>query len=182
MKTLKTLAMVSLAMFAMQGSAFAQSKIAVVNIQKIMSESSAAKSIRTQLETKQKAYQAEISKKEEAMQKEEQALSQERATLSKEAFEKKVNDFRTKATAMQKDVQTKKATLDGAFEKALNDIQKVVNDIIVEMAKEKGFNVAIPSSQLLYADPSMDITSDVSTKLNAKLPNVTVNFSAPAAK
>jgi MazG family protein len=78
-----------------------------------MRDSTAAKSIRTQLESKQKAYQAEISKKEEEMQKEEQSLSSQRETLSKEAFEKKVDAFRTKATTMQKDVQGKKATLEG---------------------------------------------------------------------
>jgi Skp family chaperone for outer membrane proteins len=178
MNSIKTLALAAVATIALQGTALAEgTKIAVVNIQSIMKDSTAAKSIRTQLEAKQKAYQAEIAKKEEAMQKEEQELSGQRATLSKEAFEQKVNAFRTKATAMQKDVQDKKATLDGAFEKALNDVQKAVNDIITEQAKEKGFNIAIPSSQLLYAEPGMDITAEVLTKLNAKLPNVTVNFS-----
>lgn len=177
MNCVKTLAIAAIATLALQGSAFAEgSKIAIVNIQSIMRDSTAAKSIRTQLESKQKAYQAEISKKEEEMQKEEQSLGSQRETLSKEAFEKKVNAFRTKATSMQKDVQGKKATLDSAFEKALNDVQKVVNDIITELAKSKGFNVAIPSSQLLYAEPEMDITSEVLTKLNAKLPNVTVKF------
>lgn len=177
MNAVKTLAIAAIATLTMQGTALAEgSKIAIVNIQSIMRDSTAAKSIRTQLESKQKAYQAEISKKEEAMQKEEQELANQRATLSKEAFEQKVDAFRQKATTMQKDVQDKKATLDAAFEKALNDIQKVVNEIITDLAKEKGFNVAIPSSQLLYAEPDMDITAEVLSKLNAKLPNVTVNF------
>ncbi len=177
MNSIKTIALAAIVSIAMHGAALAEgTKIAVVNIQSIMKDSTAAKAIRTQLETKQKAYQAEIAKKEEAMQKEEQELSGLRTTLSKEAFEEKVNAFRQKATAMQKDVQGKKATLDAAFEKALNDVQKAVNEIITEQAKEKGFNVAIPSSQLLYAEPGMDITAEVLTKLNAKLPSVTVDF------
>lgn len=177
MNSLRTLAIAALVSIAMHGSALAEgTKIAVVNIQNIMRDSTAAKSIREQLESKQKAYQAEISKKEEQMQKEEQELANQRTTLSKEAFEQKFNAFRQKATTMQKDVQQKKATLDGAFENALNDIQKVVNEIITSLAKEKGFNVAIPSSQLLYAEPEMDITAEVLTQLNAKLPKITVNF------
>ena len=154
----------------------AQTKIAIVDIQKIMRDSTAAKSVRTQLDSKQKAYQAELKKKEASMQKEEKSLAGQRATLSPEAFEKKVQAFRTKATGIQKDVQTKKAALDRGFEKALNNIQKEVNAIITALAKEKGFNLAIPSGQLLYAEPSMDVTSEVLTRLNKKLPKVSVSF------
>lgn len=156
--------------------AMAETNIAIVDIQQIMRDSSAAKSVRTQLESKQKAYQAELKKKEEAMQKEEQSLASQRATLSPEAFEKKVNDFRKKATEMQQDVQKKKAALDKGFEKALNEIQSTVNSIITELAKEKGFNVAIPSGQLLYHEPGMEITSEVLDRLNKKLPKVSVSF------
>jgi len=101
--------------------ALAETKVAIVDIQKIMRESSAAKSVRSQLESKQKAYQAELKKKEASMQKEEKALAGQRATLSPEAFEKKVQAFRQKATGIQKDVQEKKAALDRGFEKALNN-------------------------------------------------------------
>lgn len=156
--------------------AMAATKVVVVDIQKIMRESTAAKSVRTQLESKQKAYQAEIKKKEEAMQKEEKSLAGQRATLSPDAFEKKVKDFRKKATKMQKDVQKKKSALDRGFEKALNNIQDVVNEIITELAKEKAFHMAIPSGQLLYAEDGMDITADVLKRLNKKLPKVNVDF------
>ena len=162
--------------FGLSAPATAETKIAVVDIQKIMRDSTAAKSVRTQLETKQKAYQAEIKKKEGDMQKQEQQLAKQRNTLSPEAFQKKVEEFRKKATTMQKDVQKKKAALDRGFEKSLNDIQKVVNEIITAQAKEKGFQIAIPSGQLLYAEPSMDITSTVLSQLNAKLPKVSVSF------
>lgn len=160
----------------------ATSNIAVVNIQEIMRDSTAAKSVREQLEAKQKTYQTEISKKEEAMQKEEQELMKQRSVLSKEAFEEKATAFRTKATDMQKDVAAKKATLDMAFERALNDIQKVVTDIITDMAKEKSFQVALPSSQLLYAEPGMDISAEVLKRLNSKLPKVSVKFEKPKDK
>ncbi len=156
-------------------------KIAVVNIQNVMRDSSAAKAIREQLEAKQKSYQSDISKQEDALQKDKQELDKQRTALSKEAFEGKVKDFQNKVTDMQKQVQTKKMTLDSAYEQSIGQIQKTVGDIIGEMAKEKGFSLAIPSSQLLYADPTMDITADVTKRLNDKLPNYSVKFDAPAA-
>ncbi len=155
--------------------------IAVVNIQQIMKDSTAAKTVREQLESKQKSFQAEITKKEEGLKKEDQELGKQKSVLAKDAFDKKISEFRTKATSVQKDVQAKKALLDGAFEHSLNDIQKVVTDIIADLAKEKGFVVAVPTSQILYADKSLDISSDVLDRLNKKLPKLDVKFEEKSA-
>ena len=163
---------------------FAEDKqpIAVVNIQYVMKESTAAKSVREQLENKQKTYQADITKKEEALQKEDKELGKQKGVLSKEAFEEKARAFRTKATDMQKDVQSKKALLDSAFERSLNDIQKVVTEIISDISKEKGFVIAVPTSQILFADTKLDISAEVLERLNKKLTKLDVKFDAPAAK
>ncbi len=164
--------------YAPAASAADAPAIAVVNIQQIMKDSTAAKSVREQLENKQKAFQGEITKKEEQLQKEDQELGKQRSVLAKEAFEEKARAFRTKATDMQKEVQSKKAMLDNGFERALSDIQKAVTEIITDLSKEKGFSLAIPTSQILYADPTMDISSEVLVRLNKKLPKLDVKFDA----
>ncbi len=61
---------------------------------------------------------------------------------------------------------------------SLGDIQKVVTDIITDLAKEKGFIVAMPTSQTLYADPKLDISDEVLKRLNEKLPKFDVKFDA----
>lgn len=155
--------------------------IAVVNIQQIMKDSTAAQNVREQLEGKQKAFQSDISKKQEALQKEDQELGKQRSVLSKSAFEEKATKFRAKATEVQKEVQSKKALLDNAFERALNEIQKATVDIISDLAKEKGFSVAIPTSQTLFADTKLDISTEVLTRLNQKLPKLEVKFDEPKA-
>lgn len=156
--------------------------IAVVNIQQIMKDSTAAQSVREQLQSKQKSFQAEITKKEEQLQKEDQELGKQRSVLSKEAFEEKARSFRSKATEVQKEVQSKKSMLDGAFERALGDIQSATTGIIADMAKEKGFIMAVPTSQILYADTKLDISAEVLKRLNEKLPKLDVKFEAPEKK
>jgi Skp family chaperone for outer membrane proteins len=42
------------------------------------------------------------------------------------------------------------------------------------MSADKGFAVAIPSSQALYADTKLDITEEVLSKLDKELPDVKV--------
>ena len=183
MKKLTLASAITLAMFAFAPVAMAAdaNTIAVVNIQQVMRDSTAAQNVREQLESKQKVFQAELSKKEEELQKEDQELGKKRSVLSKEVFDDKVTKFRAKATDVQKEVQSKKAMLDGAFERALAEIQKVVSDVITDMSKEKGFIIAIPTSQILYADTKLDISSEVLTRLNKKLPKLDVKFDAPAA-
>ncbi len=60
-----------------------------------------------------------------------------------------------------------------------DEIQKAVTGIVADMAKEKGFSIAIPTSQILYADPKLDITDEVLKRLNQKLPKLDVKFDAP---
>jgi Skp family chaperone for outer membrane proteins len=156
--------------------------IATVNYQLLMSSSTAAKSAHEQIETKMKSMQSEIGKKDETFQKEHQDLEKQRSVLSKDAFEQKKRGFTDKVTSAQKEVQSKRAMLDGASERAGNEIQKAITDIIAEMAKEKGFAVALPTSQILYADSKLDITNEVLEKLNKKLPKVDVKFEAAAKK
>lgn len=150
--------------------------VAVLNIQEIMRESLAAKAIRQKLESKQKSFQSELSQKEQELQEKERTLAKQRSVLTGEEFEKRVKDFRAQATKAQRDVQTKKAKLDKAFAEALASIQKSVTSIVADMAKEKKFSVVMPTSQLLYADPALDITDQVLTELNKRLPTVNVNF------
>lgn len=152
--------------------------IATVNYQLLMSSSTAAKNAHEQIENKMKSMQSEISKKDEKFQKDHQELEKQRSVLSKDAFEDKMRKFTNDVTKAQKEVQSKRAMLDGASERAGNEIQKAISDIIAEMAKEKGFSIAVPTSQILYADSKLDITNDVLERLNKKLPKVDVKFDA----
>ena len=166
-----------LASFA--SSAFA-ADIGYVNVQEIMHDSTAAKSVQEQIESKQKAFRTEMSKKEEDLQKEEQALAKQRSVLSPEAFEKKVKEFKEKAGKAQKEVKVKGIELENAFSTSLAEIQKSVTEIVAKIAKEKNYVAVFPASQLLYADPKLDITKEFLSKLNTALPKVTVNFKSTA--
>jgi len=154
----------------------AETTIGVVNTQKLLAESSAAKSIRDQLQNKQKGFQAELDAKEKALMKEDQELSKQQANMEKAAFEQKVKDFRGKAAAAQREIQGKKIQLDKALSGALEQVNTNVVNITQEVAREKKLNVVISASQVLYAEPTLDITADVLARLNKKLPTVSLKF------
>ncbi len=161
--------------------AMAANIIATVNTQEIMNDSAAAKSVKEQLDSKVTTFKDEMSKKEAQFNAEEQELRKQSNVLSKDAFAKKLQSFKTKEAAAQKEVQEKRAEIDNAYLTSTTQIQKTVSDIVAEMAKEKGYSAVVPAAQLLWADPTLDITKDVLAKLNTTLPKVTVTFKAPSA-
>ncbi len=150
--------------------------VGVVNIQKIMRDSKAASSVRDQLKNKQKSFQSELDAKEKALQQEDQELAKQRANLSQEAFTQKVTAFSQKAMAARQEIQNKRAQLDKGFAGALGKIQDTTIAIVQEIAKEKNLKLVVSSSQVLYSDAEMDITNEVLTRLNSKLPSVSVSF------
>lgn len=174
MKKLFLAALASLALVA--SPAFAETTIGVVNVAKIMQTSKAATSVREQMQTKQKSFQAELDAKEKALLAEDQALVKEKGSADKAAFEKKVKAFREKAATEQRAVQGKKAQLDKSFAAALEEIQKNVLDIVKQVAAEKKLNLVVSSAQVLYADTALDVTDEVLKRLDSKLPTVAVKF------
>lgn len=175
MKKFITLALASLALIATP--AMADTAIGIVNFAKISQDSKAANSVRTQIQAKQKALQAEVSDKAKALHDEDQALVKQKDTATdKAAFQKKVADFQAKAAAQEREVQNKKVALDKSYAAALEEIQKALQDVVKQVAADKKLNLVLNNGTVLYSDASYDITDEVLKRLDAKLPNVSVKF------
>ena len=175
---MKKLYLAAVAAFALVASpAFAaDTSIGVVNIAKIMKDAKAATSVREQVQAKQKALQAEVAAKRKDLIAEDQALVKQKDKADKATFEKKIKEFQDKAAAADRQVQEKKEQLDKAFAVALEEIQQAVIGVVKEVADEKKINLAISSAQVLYNEPSADISDEVLKRLDAKLPKVTMKF------
>jgi outer membrane protein len=169
----KIFALFTFILFATTLNSYA-SEIVVVDIQKVLQEADAAKDIREQIKVQRDKYQADITKEEEELRQSEKKLTEQKSILSAEAFKEKREQFKDNLTKAQRDVQEKRAQLDAALNESIGQVQKVVFEVIAELAKEKGFKIAIPTSQILYSEDGMNITDEVLKKLNEKLPTVKV--------
>jgi outer membrane protein len=131
-------------------------KVVVVDIQQVLNQSNAAKDLKKQLEAKRKEYQSQISAKEATLKKTEADLIKQKNVLNKDDFAKKQQAFAQEVEKVRKDVQQKRISLDTAYKKAVGEIQASVQKIIEEMAGAQGFNMAIPTSCLLYTSDAAD--------------------------
>lgn len=170
---------VVLATFLTSEIAFAkdnQSKIVVVDIEKVISDSEVSKSIQKQMEKQRESYQKNIDSRDEELRLQKEKIEGERANLSPEAFEKKEREFYTNVAEAQRSVQLRRNELGRAYDEAMNKVYRKTREIIETMAKEKGFIVALPSSQILYNDMALDISEDVHKSLDSNLKFLQVNF------
>lgn len=150
--------------------------VAVVDIQRIMQESSASKGIQKAIESQRDSYQKEIQTLEDKLQSAENELRKQQTVLAPDAFAAKRRDFEKQVSDVQRTVQTRKRTLDTAFNDAMGHVQKAIYDIVQEVADERGANVVIPRNLVVLFASSLDVTEPVLERLNKQLPTVAVTI------
>ncbi len=163
--------------------AYAQQNIAIVDIQRIMRDSNATKSITSQIEKQRNAYQQDITKQENDLRNAEQELNKQRTIISPEAFAERRRAFEQRVGNLQRDVQNRKRELDKSFSVASGIVERELNAIVGALVDERKLTLVLPRSQTIYYNPQMEVTDEVMKRLNAKLPSVMVPPTAatPAA-
>ena len=147
---------------------------AIIDYNKVMRESKAAKGIRDQIETRRKLYQDQIAKEEQKLDGVQKELAKQRGVLSTEAFGKKRDDFQKQVLGVQRMVQERRRQLDQVSAAAYNQVKSAMVQIATDLSTVRGFNVVLPSSTVLLYSPQIDLTDEVIRRVDAKLPSVKV--------
>ena len=155
--------------------------VIVIDVNRIMTESAAAKSVQDQVSTLRKNLKAEVDKKESGLRTQDEALAKQRGTLKADDFEKKSHAFQEDVMKSRQDVDKRVAALDKAVNIAMGKIEKQLQDILFDIAKQQGANLVLPKAAILVAETSMDFTDQAMTQMNSKLPSVKVEMSDAAA-
>ncbi len=153
-------------------------KIAVLDTQKILRNSSAAAGIRDQVKQQREIYQDEFARQERELRAAEEELTRQRTILSSEAFAQKRREFAARVAAVERGVETRKRELDQAYGTGIKPVERALAGIITELAKERGFNLVLSrtrvQSLVLYVDSALYISDEVLLRLNKRLPSVKV--------
>jgi Skp family chaperone for outer membrane proteins len=160
-------------------------KIVVFDERALMQFSKAGQDIQRQVQGFAKQLQNEKDSTEKSLQAESQQLQQQVAILAPDVRQKRIEAFQKKAAGAQAALQRKAQQVDGGMQQAQRQISNELRPILQQIMKERGANMVVLKQTILLADNnSFDITGDVITRLNAKLPTVKValvNSATPAA-
>jgi Skp family chaperone for outer membrane proteins len=148
--------------------------IGVIDINMIIRDALAFKSIRKQIDKYRKDFQTEIQKEEEALRNANKELTRQRTLLSAEAFAEKRGNFEKRVAGVQRLVQQRKQNLDRAQGAAMGKIQKSLQDIVSVFAAEQGFSLILRKDQTILASKALLITKVVLDRLNTAMPTIKV--------
>jgi len=146
--------------------------LGVVDTDKLLQDSLAAKSVRLEREKYATTYQNQVKDMENKLRAEDQELSQQRSVLAPDVFQQRAQTFQQKLQDFQNQVKDKQERLDYSFQQAMQEIGNTIMVVSSEIAKERGINAVMARNQLMIFDPGMDMTQPVLEKLNARLTSV----------
>ena len=156
-----------------------QPLIGIVDVQLILRNSKAAKSVRPQIEKLRKSYQTSVREREAELRKASQELQRQRAILSPQAFAKRRSAYEDQARKAQVDFQNRKRQLDNAYSTAMRAVHRSMVVVAAKIAEQRKFDIVLPKSLVLLADQKLDITEEVLRQVDETLPSVKVSVTEP---
>ncbi len=154
--------------------AFADNGIVVVSADKIRVETKAGQSIIKQIQDLQMKFRDKVTKLQKDFDGQKVELDKQKTILSKEAFAKKEAEFNNKYNESRKQIQQEASGIEQQEQKAWNEFNIIVMEVINNMAKELKYSQVFPAEVLVYSDSKADVTAQVIEAVNKKSEHITL--------
>jgi len=168
------LLLIAVAPLKAQEAEVKQLNIAVVDVQQLMKDSKAAKSIMDQGKKLRSKYEKEIKSIEKDLKKTEGEVIAAGKDGNKEQFAERRKEFQKELRDGQKQLVEMNKKMDKAVAKALNVLQDEIVKIVDEMTVKNNYDLVITRSDVVTVSRDIDITADVMKQLNKRLKTVKV--------
>jgi Skp family chaperone for outer membrane proteins len=155
---------------------YPNTSIGIIDINKVLTESKAAKDATKQIEKIQVKSEEDSKKEDELIIQEREKLIEQQSVMAPEAFEVKVADFEKKVQSYQLERQEKLRKLDQMVQEARASILDEVKPIINDYANELGITVILEKNAVILSADDMDMTDQVIEILNKNLPKIKVEL------
>ena len=145
---------------------------AIIDVQRVLRESTAVKSLSRDIEERKGRYQGELRKKEETLRKADRELTRQRSILSAEAYAQKRGELERKVATLQRAARKRKRGLDQLFARGMSKVQNELAEIAKEIAEERGLDLILSKATVVIVKPEFEITKEAMNRLNTRLPEV----------
>jgi Skp family chaperone for outer membrane proteins len=149
-------------------------RIAVIDMQKIMSDSKAVQSIQRQIDKQREQYQSELQRRERELREANEGLARERNVLSEDAFRQKRRRLEEQVTELQREIQRSKRRLDRNYSQAMRQVQDQLVQIVRDLATQQDIDMVLGKATVVIVRPRLDLTDRALKRLNAELSSVDV--------
>ena len=155
--------------------------IAVLDVQKVMRESAAAKSIRAAVEAKRQTFEGEIEAERNAIKADDDKLRQQQTVLAPEALSQRRRDLERRYAELRRRADQAGGILNRAVNTAMLTLRQEMATVLAELMKEQDINITLARSAVLVFDEQLNVTEIVLARLDKRLPTVEVKIEQPTA-
>ena len=152
--------------FIFSSNAADVAKIGVVDLKRILDNSSAGKSALAEL-TKQGKMEGELEKRKAEIEEIQKSMERQAAVMSKEAREEKNRELQIKIYDIKNLEKKYKSELRKSERKKFIKIQKEVFSVTREIGKKEGYLIIFDKNVAIYVPKTLDLTDKVIQEYNA---------------
>lgn len=149
-------------------------RIGVIDIEALIAESEAGKSMQAQLAKKREEFQKEFAKRETELGEKEKSLVAKKGEMTPEQLAKERQAFEADLLETRKLFQKRRTALDKGLAAAMQELRKQIVSATAEVAEEKEYQAVLLRESVVIVEKDLDITKDVLVKLNAKIKTIPV--------
>lgn len=165
--------LVSILLFILISSpGYSSEKIVYLDVEKIMQQSTAGKSIVAQLKKKREALISKFKKKEKVIIDKEKKLIAQKNVLSKEEFENKIIELRKEISNFQKERNKTSNEIARSRVKASAKLISKLTPILEEYSKKNSIRIIVQKKNIVMGKKEDDITKDILELMNKKVQNI----------
>ena len=169
---IKVLLLIIFFIFFSKVSISQENKTVYLDLNMIMANSNAGKSINSQLEDNHKKNIANFKKLEEALKNEEAKIISQKTVISKEDFEKKIMNLRDKANKYRKERNDSINNLNNPRLDATQKMITLIRPILSEYSDNNSISLIIQKRNIIIGKTSLDITDDILKIIDEKIEKI----------
>jgi len=175
MTQIKSLLLLIFFIFFSKISLSEEYKVVYVDLNMIMNNSIAGKSISSQLEANHKKNILKFEKIEEELKNEEAKIISQKNVISKEEFEKKIIDLRNKANKFRKERNNNINNLNNQRLEATAKMITLIRPILSEYSDKNSISLIVDKKYIIIGKTVLDITDDILKIVDEKIGKIKID-------
>lgn len=181
MKRLNPLYVLPLLLAAFAAPAAAQVNIAVMNEERVLRESAVGQHIQARVVEIRDEIDAELAAISGPIQTETQAINTETANMTEEGVRNRpdlvarIQTVNEQVAEFEQTRRLRQQELVATERQAMRPVFEALQEVLEEVVAERGIDILVDRSQLVFATADVDITPAVIAALDSRLPTVPVN-------
>ena len=152
-----------------------EQKIVYLNVDKIMQQSIAGKSIKKQLENLYNKNLEKFKKNDEILKNKEKKLIAQKNILSQEDFQKELSSLRKEIINFQKEQVKARDDINKLRIGATNKLILQLSPILQEYAKENSVSLILQKKNIVMGKKEIEITDEILEITNKEIKNIKIN-------